>query len=257
MTVKMVRYYTKVRADLLNKAVEEYLEKHPEEVKVIKKTENKDSDEIHGPEWDGWREIPVGKHNPGDWVVGTICNWRGTTSADEDRVPACSKEIPPYKYTGGKYEQYCCNLHSLYTQVAYTLEEIKYRVRVISGNKDWRSPLDVNHLAIMIEGLEKNESLTEIGRKILDYRVVNSLVLFNNPIMQAKYPKVYTQELIERIKEYRKMPSRIAKMVQSDMLHRGIDSGKSCYIYGLSMQELKDAIDIVHGESNGNEKNKV
>lgn len=248
-----VKYLTSVRKDLLNRAVNEYLSNHPEEVSNLREKElvycvgvreqpltNKDYKQQleHGPEWEGWRDIPLGKHKTGDWVVGHICSWRGTKSEDEEKVPECSKEIPPYKYDGHKYEQYCCNLHGLFTQAAYTIEEIKHSVRLISGIKDWKSPMNVYSLSVIIERLEEGLPISDQ----LSVKTNAALVILNHPIMQAKYPRIYTKELIDLIKEYRKMPSRIAKMVKADIVYRQISPEKTAYIYGLTLQEVKDAI---------------
>lgn len=247
------KYFTRVPKDIREKAIEMYLAAHPEDIESIAKgrvikepeavqdaSELSDSPEPPGHDWPGWRNIAVGQHKKGDWVVGTLCNWRGTKSKDEDIIPGCTEEIPSYQYDGDKYEVFCCELHAILPHAAYTIEEIKHHVRLLSGDKEWCSPLNALELASCILAFKKGSRINPcIGKS------QSILMMFNHPIMYSKYSRIYTPDLIEKLIEYRRIDPRIAKMIKSDMHHRGISKEQTANAYGVTVEELWEALEGV------------
>ena len=270
--MQKIKHLTTIRKELLNKAIKEYLANHPEEIGELNEKEAEtgvvtiqtttgvyfEGEVLPGPTWPGWKEIPIGEHKPGYWVVGTKCSWRGCFSNSINHVPACEEEIKPYQYNGGKYEQYCCDLHSIYNDSKNTIEQLQDRISITSG-ESWTSPINIHWFSVMVKLLEKGATLAEVYKALPAGTLHKTVAMFNHPIVLEKYPKCYTQEFIDAIKNYRKPKPRLTRIAQEEMLRRGVSEESMSFLYGILVSELREALDELRKEqkeNNGNEKNK-
>lgn len=237
----LIKRASKIRRELLEKAVKEYLERHPEEAKgVIKPAEQAAPvvQETHGPDWPGWRALSKGEHKKGDWVVGTKCSWNGTTSKYEEKVPACHEEIPPYQFKD-KYQQNCCREHDLYVLMAYTLEQIRYcnNRKAYNPRAHWCSPLNVAQLAAVMVKLE--DKTFDFKKTESNAEYINCVLSFlDNPVVKIKFPHIYGENVRAALAEWREIGPYLANMIVSDMVKRKITPDAIEWAYNISQEDV-------------------
>ncbi len=242
----LIKRTSRIRRELLDKALREYLEKHPEEAKDIVQPEKKvEAKPTPGPDWPGWRALSKGEHKKGDWVVGTKCSWNGTISNYEEKVPACHEEIPPYKFEG-KYQQNCCREHDLYVLMAYTIEQIRYcnNRKIYNDRTRWGSPLSVAELSKAMIELEDKTFKFYTEDNHLNKYAAKVLTFLEHPVFRIKFPHVYGESVKEALAKWRGMTPFIANMIVSDMVKRKITPERIAWAYDIPREEV-DRLHII------------
>ena len=235
----LIKRTSRIRRELLDKALREYLEKHPDEAKdIVQPMEKVEVKPKPGPEWPGWKALSKGEHKKGDWVVGTKCSWNGSTSKYEEKVPACHEEIPPYEFDG-KYQQNCCREHDLYVLMAYTIEQIRYcnTRKAYNLRTFWCSPLNVAQLASAMIKLE--DKVFNFKKDDYNSQYINSVLSFlDHPVFKVKFPHVYSDSVKQALAEWRNPGPYMANMIVSDMVKRKITPERIAWAYDLPKEEV-------------------
>ena len=178
-------------------------------------------------------------HIIGDWVLGRKCIWNGTYLKEDAEVPACTNIVPGYRF-GGNYRP-CSEKCGVMTEALYTVQQIKFFVRLYMGYTSWLFPMRVTQFADVILLKETGTPTREIASRMkVAFRDVQ--MLLNNPIMRVKYPFLYKFTDPDLIANTGNISAGMVEIMKRDKVFLGISEDSISEMFFLPIELVRELL---------------